>query len=85
MTQRIYVGPRMASAQFSLLTGAIFKGGLPQAIQALADEHTCFSALFVPPDQVAKARRDITDGGNFLSGHYQQAQALISSLNKGSV
>ncbi|WP_434171213.1 hypothetical protein AHYW_002619 [Providencia manganoxydans] len=85
MTQRIYVGPRVATAQFSLLTGAIFKGDLPETIQALANEHACFSALFVPPEQVAKARRDIAGGGNFLSSHYQQSQILISSLNKGSV
>ncbi|WP_322957926.1 hypothetical protein [Providencia huashanensis] len=85
MTQRIYVGPRVATTQFSLLTGAIFKGDLPETIQTLANEHVCFSALFVPPEQVAKARRDITDGGNFLSSYYQQSQILISLLNKGSV
>lgn len=85
MTQRIYVGPRVATSQFSLLTGAIFKGDLPETIQALASEHACFSALFVPPEQVAKAQLDIANGGSFLSSHYQQIKALILSLNKGIV
>lgn len=85
MTQRIYVGPRVATAQLSLLTGAIFKGDLPEAIQTLVNEHASLSALFFQPDQVAKAQRDIANGGNFLSSHYQQAKALILSLNKGSV
>ena len=85
MTQRIYVGPRVASAQFSLLTGAILKGDLPEVIQALANAHPCFSAMFVPPEQVAKAQLDIANGGSFLSSHYQQTKARILSLNKGSV
>ncbi|MBK5073228.1 hypothetical protein I2492_09390 [Budviciaceae bacterium CWB-B4] len=73
--QLIYLGPSMATSDFTLPKGDIIAGELPPKIKEKYDVDSDFKALFVPPEKVGKSRSDIANGHTFLAGCYERVHA----------
>lgn len=75
MKQLIYLGPSMATSDFTLPKGDISVGELAPKIKEKYESDNDFKNLFVTPENVGKARADIAAGNTFLAGCYARVQA----------
>ena len=69
MKQLIYVGPSLGA---TLPRFSCFQGDFPPHVEALIQKHPDLKKLFVPADQLAAARRDMSDPGSLLRIHVRK-------------
>ena len=69
MKQMIYVGPSLGAM---LPRFSCFQGEFPPHVSQLIEKYPTLEKLFVPADQLAAARRDMTDPGSLLRIHVRK-------------
>lgn len=69
MNQRIYIGPTIPGL---VEKNRIFRDydKIPENIQQLADRDKCFARMFIPPDKLITARKELASKGSVLAVSY---------------
>lgn len=72
ITRHMYLGPNHPKA--ILVSGTIFKNGVPDQIQGLLEKCPSAKSLLVTTDRVAKIRTDLRNPNSAASALYRQAE-----------
>lgn len=72
ITRQMYLGPSHPKA--ILVSGAIFKNGIPKQIEALLEKCPSAKSLLVTTDKVAKVRTNLRNSNSASSALYKQAE-----------
>jgi len=77
ITRQMYLGPNHPKG--ILVSGTIFKNGIPDQIQALLDKCPSAKSLLVTTDRVGKMRVDMQNPNSAASTLYKQAEQELEN------
>ncbi len=65
---KVYIGPTYPG----LKRYTIFAGDLPEHVAQMVKEKPSLAAMFVPADELAEAKKNVTRTGHILNFHLKQ-------------